>query len=310
MAIQEVELRQLAAQAKTSIQQLTSFLCKELPPGYKRLYSELGHAAHMVRNLDLLIQRMCPAANQLKEIGIYIFESLPTEPVTMPTSDWPLREADDQESRLQEALELDFESVYMYGTILLDQLADASSRICGFGKSCRFSRLMELFLKHQLVSNPIQTFWDDQKTLLWWHYGNFRLFRDKFVQHYDETYTYGIGKAVYDSDFKLSRLRHPALTTAEESTMLQSVYSIVATSDPALRRRIDGLNGMELFCILSDNFESFSFDNWKLLHKSQIQYGMESPSFDVVIHNLLEMSIAFAKFLHQQAQADIGRVKP
>lgn len=129
--LSESILSNLVKEAKIGLESVTSFLVSKSPSGYFRLYSELDHASRMVRNIGLLVDWMCPLSIKLSDTLNKDADSL-----------YSMQLLKDIEL-INSQLELYFDSVYMYGTILLDQLACVTFMIFGeiskYKKFCIYS---------------------------------------------------------------------------------------------------------------------------------------------------------------------------
>ncbi len=110
-------LAELAKSARDNLQNISSLVAKYRTPQGQPFFSEIDYAMRMVQRIDLILRRMLKTNSQAHEIDIALYKAMPKTSGPAPENiSLMLNQLDE----LRIELEMDFESLYRYGTILLD----------------------------------------------------------------------------------------------------------------------------------------------------------------------------------------------
>ncbi|MBS1955298.1 MAG: hypothetical protein JST89_14020 [Cyanobacteria bacterium SZAS-4] len=303
----QTDFAQIAESARIGLQNLTSLVAEFSQPKGDMFFAEIDYAVRMIQRIEIILRRMSSVSNHARELRIKLWDYLPTDD-SNTVSEF-VSQLYTELSDTTFVLEMDFESLYRNGTVLLDQLAAISGRIAGLQKRCTYSRMIEKFFSTNEFSTAIQPLWSAHRKELLAHYGGFKLFRDKFLDHHEIAFTAGVAASVRGYDFRLCRFSYPAMTAVEQEKIQQDILPITSKCSQSLRDRISPESGVSLFRILLENLDEFNLDEIRHIEKMASKYGLESPSFEKVGTDILKLTTNTSAILCSIAKNNLDRIR-
>lgn len=122
------------------------------------------------------------------------------------------------EGKLENALKLDFETLYLFGMMLLDQWALIAKCVGGLTipKVHPFNEVVQVL---EAGNGPaLQPHWTARSEQFLWLFHNFRVFRNVFVAHSVEAWQRGTSRAVHGMTFTMFMPSPPEHRRDEEAT--------------------------------------------------------------------------------------------
>jgi hypothetical protein len=311
----EDDFGKVAERAENAIKQLSSDVlnAKKPRPGPYTFFSHNAHALKRVQDVRRVLKRMASLRRRLVHLDAEFDRRKP--------KDWPggvpypeeIKAIMKASNEVNGYLEMDFEALYFYGGILLDQLAALACHVGGLDKVLWFSRLIQRFEKEPGdASFPtiLETLWTKQRQPLLRHYASFKIFRDKFIVHHDLPWQRGTGRDMTNGEFVLNSFLSPGwLSEEQEGEAAAELMSILDDAPEWLKSAATSWNWMQLVPELLKNVDQFDESTRKRIHKVALKFGFSSATYHDIGEQLLNLSADFAEELVAIANADMNRVQ-
>lgn len=138
------------------------------------------------------------------------------------------------QDRLTKGLKLDFESLYLFGMMLLDQWALVAKCVGGIAIQKRhpFNEVVQALEAGK--GKEIQSLWDTRTEQILWLFHNFRVFRNVFVAHSVEAWQRGNSRAVNGASFTMF-IPSPPGHRGDEDSLNKEIYSLLHLAPTYIR---------------------------------------------------------------------------
>ena len=190
---------------------------------------------------------------------------------------------------------MDFETLYMQGAILLDNLAVVICHVGGLDRALWYSALIQRFERGPQDSNYPHTLadlWQKHRAELLRHYSSFRIFRDNFIVHREFPFQRGSSMDTLGGAFSLACIISPQwLSPEQQHETFAQLEEIMPNT---------GLTGRLLLDNCLANVDKLDPANRRALHKLAIRVGFVSPTYHEVGRNLLSLA---SDLLHSAIEA-------
>jgi hypothetical protein len=201
----EDRLVRLAATAEGRLHLLSKTLLggKKPTPGPYAFFHQSSNSIEKLRTCQLILERLFRNRRRLTQLAVRERALLP--------EDWPagipfpaeLQKVMAENHKCSEYMRLDFESLFMFAVILLEQWS-LQAIIIGTldlpGKH-PFDELVRTLESGN--GEALQALWDNQREGMLWLYYQVKHYRNKFIVHANRPWQRGATSAVYGDDFKL-----------------------------------------------------------------------------------------------------------
>lgn len=198
------ELSQIADEATKALGELSKTVSEGLKPpaGAYAFFNTSSHALTRVGDCKEILRRLCRQKVQL-------IDNRNVEHRLMP-EDWPpntpypkdVQEVMSEGSALTRNMQIDLESLYMFGMTLLDQWALQVVDATGI-EIRRAHPFVELMNHFQDDGEDAAGVWENLKEeMIWLHY-NLRFYRNRFINHVTRPWQRGTTTGVIRFDFNL-----------------------------------------------------------------------------------------------------------
>jgi hypothetical protein len=298
----------IADSAQLSIRSLVSTVqsIREISPGSYTFFYHSAQIEKRIGDIERVLKRMAKLRRSLFELDAE-FETLRRKlNDSEPYSDHMIA-LDKERMNLATTLEMDFESLYFFGSILLDQLAAIASHVGGRRKMVWFSRFVKLFENESedpAFPSELSLVWQRHRRELLQHYASFRVFRDKFIVHSDLPWRRGHRRDLIRGEFfLLSDLSLDWLTDDELNQALEDVTDLGKFAPLWLKPHLENLTPLEQVSIYFHNIDAFQSAERERIQKAILRFGFDSDSYHDVATNLLELTANFLTTLMDIAKA-------
>ena len=309
-------LATLAVQAEENLKELSKTVLDGLKPpsGAYAFFSHNSHCLTRVRDNKRILQRLCEHRVALTVLAHSREEHTPKDWLAGPPPTEELQTVMREESEIVELTKLDFEALYMFGGILLDQWAIQATAIGNLllRKKHPYRELVDYLQVNSDASHPI---WEDLGRELLWLYYQMRFYRNRFVVHANRPWQRGTTRSVYGHDFNLFTPTPPDWLNDEE--LNQKIKSLVHLAPEPIRNAPDGhwekARANAPIERLFDNISNMEDPkDRKIVAELFGKKGGSTPSFEIVGRNLLSLVAKGTAILNDLAQKnlrdiDIGR---
>lgn len=275
-------------------------------PQARLVGSHLAHAMKRVRDVQRILRRIASLRRKLIDLDLKIEQIMPKNwPPGVPFPD-DVQLLNSHRMEVSDYLEMDFEALYIYGGILLDQLAAVAGYFGGYDRTVWFARLIQDFSKeegHADFPVNIRTLWEKHRASLLRHYVAFKVFRDKFIVHHDMPWQRGTSRDMLTGDYRLSNLMSVGWLAPEvQEEAVREIISILDEAPVWLKRAHEAhkMRVMQLLERYLAHVEEFDELTRKRIQLAALKFGFTSPSYHDVGANLLELAKVLAETLSQE----------
>lgn len=198
-------LAKLKGTAEGQLQLLSKTLLegKKPPTGPHAFFYQSGNALEKLQTCMMIVERLLYNRRLVTELSVRERQLTP--------DDWPAgvpypSEAQEVMREVQlraQHMRLDFESLYIFGVLLLDQwslqaITVGSLKLKG---SHPFDELVNALERGQ--GEHLQPLWDPHRERMLWLYYQVKHYRNKFIVHANRPWQRGTTRSVFGDDFKL-----------------------------------------------------------------------------------------------------------
>lgn len=306
------ELTSLAAQAEENLQELSKTVLDGLKPpsGTYAFFSHNAHCLVRVRDCRRILQRLCEQRVSLTKLAY--------EEVKRSPKDWPagtpapdeLQEVLREVHEMNEHMKLDFEALYMFGGILLDQWAIQAIAVGNLplNKKYPFRELVEYLDVQPEVLHPIWEIFG--KKMLWLHY-QMRFYRNRFIVHANRPWQRGTTRLVYGDDFNLHTPTPPGWL--DDESLDQEIKSLVHLAPEHIRNAPDDYwEKVRPGALIEQLFDNVANIENKVDREKVAELfgkkGGATPSFKVIGRNLVELAAQGTAILNDIARENLERI--
>lgn len=211
--------------AERALARLTRVIYESLKPpsGCYAIFSHLAHTSERLRDCNRIIRRLYKARKHLTKRA-YLINSLypdgrpPVRPLREPLPP-RVRNLEKRESEQINCMKMDFESLYIFSGMLLDQWALSALYISGMKNpednfQHPFHNLVdeldkERASRYYVNLRKINLLWKELKSELLWLDFQIRFYRNRLVVHVDRPWQRGKNMSLYGDEFRLSSMTPP-----------------------------------------------------------------------------------------------------
>lgn len=197
-----------------------------------------------------------------------------------------------QQDLISKELRLDFEVLYVWGMILLDQWALVVKCVCGvkIEKRHPFNEIMEIM--EAAKGGVLQGVWVKHKTRILWLFHNFRVFRNTFVSHAVQTWQRGYTRGIGTMDFQLF-IPAPPKHRTDENQFRTKICSLVKSAPKSmelvLKNEIERFGAGKVLETMMDKIGDFPRkEDRVLVERLYKQFGGSTPTYQTVVGRLME----------------------
>jgi hypothetical protein len=208
-----------------------------------------------------------------------------------------------------ELMELDLESLYLFGGILLDQWAFQVLAVDG-KKSKRgyaFAELVELF--ESGGAGVIAPLWPSLNAqILWLHY-QLRFYRNRFIVHADRPWQRGTTRSVYGDDFNLHTPTPPGwLDDTKLNAEIEALMHLAPRHIRAALSHYGDHRPGRLIEMLFDTIATYPKADRETISRLYGQKGGSTPNFRVLAKMLFSFIADGTEALIPIAVANAGTI--
>lgn len=309
----EAEAITLTERTKASLHRLSKTIMTGLQPpsGAYGFFYYNGHALSLVDDIIRIMRRLYSGRTKLNELAI---KEERARPKTWPAGKrYPedYVEIMHENHEQTEYMKIDLESLYMFGTILLDQWA--LSAICvGNLKTKRkhpFTEIIQEFILKR--AGCLSGMWDAHKAKALWLYYQVRFYRNKFVVHANRPWQRGTTRSVVGEDFNLFTPTPPGWIDTDKE--YREVFSLLPLAPKYIQEaEVDYWEKKDprrlaeiLFNCIGDIEE---VGNREKIASIFGKIGGSTPSFQVIGRNLLEFILQTTELLSDIAAKNLDNI--
>jgi hypothetical protein len=302
-------LATLADQAETNLKALSKTILDGLKPpsGTYAFFSHNSHCLTRVRDNKRILQRLCEQRVALTVLAHAREKHTPKDWAAGPPPTEELQAVMREESEIGELMKLDFESLYMFGGILLDQWAIQAIAIGNLPlrKKYPYRELVDYLQVNSDALHPVRE--SLARELLWLYY-QMRFYRNRFVVHANRPWQRGTTRSVFGHDFNLFTPTPPGWLNDEE--LDQEIKGLVHLAPEPIRNApVDYWEKARPGALterLFDNIPNIEDpEDRKKIAELIGKKGGSTPSFEIVGRNLLGLVAKGTAILSDLAQKNL-----
>lgn len=273
------------------------------PAGPYRLFHYFSDVIVRIRELNVVFERIYQCREKLREADI-ILEA--RRPKTWPGGTRYPQEIvalQDQVTRFQLDLSLDFQTMLIFSGMLLDEVAQIYGHIFGMKSPWRVT--FDIIAKSD-GATPFDAIWPSFHEDILWLDAVPRLFRNKMMVHREQPWQISTSHSVYGLDWNFwVPIAASWYTPDEQKTHETDILAILAKANlpPSANRGVHAavFHGL-------DNIAKFDRDDRKALTSMAARVGFATPSFHVFGPRIYRFIIRFMNELQRQVRLDTARV--
>lgn len=309
------KVNKLNKKAINELRSISEIILFKLNPhvGPSTLFYHQGYCIVRVRDIGRLLTRM--HKNSIKSIKLarsldkIMPKNYPPAGITFPKN---IQRIMRKNHELNEYLRIDYESMFLFGDILLDQWAITIAYLMGFSKPDKFSfhKLIEQIEKEGNESRLLKL-WSQKRSELIWLDSHIRFYRNRFITHVDRPLQKGTTRSVYEDRFQLFTPSPPDWIDDEEFkremhplTRLLPGYDKGPPHDYWLRRR--PLTQLEY--LFSNIVSIESKKDREEIQRLMGKYGGATPDYKIIGLNLISFIVEANPLVVEEAIKHIKKI--
>ena len=315
--ISKADIDGFAEQAEKKLRELSSIVLKGLTPpaGAYAFFHHSGHALARLGDCRKIISRLFQQRYLLVELAI---ERRKIEPKNWPAGTaYPkeIQELLKKDGEISGYMQLDIESLYIFGGILLDQWALQVIAIGNLPLKKKiqninpFTDLLVFFEEGN--KSIIDRIWEDNKDKLLWLYYQMRFYRNRFIIHANRPWQRGSACSVYGEDYSLHTPTPPGWT--DDKKLDEQIRGMIQFAPDYIQKAPDKYWEKERPGALIERI----FDNIGKVEKREDrrriadlfgEKGGTTPTFQILAKNLFEFIVDNTELLCEIAQANLENI--
>ena len=289
-----VELGQRVVELLQTLTTTTSSL-RSPQPGPALLYSHASGALERTKQLSMLLKRLY--GNRLELLRYDGIEHLTHPENWPPGKSYPIEftEIYNESSSIDEETVMDFQSLFIFGGMLLDEWALLASYVLGAHKphKCTFDVLAKSEGK-----SPYSELWNLYRDEILWLDAIPRQFRNKMIMHRELLWQTGHTRSHQFLDWSFWVPIAPGWLTDEEQ--LQHINKITLLLKK-VKVEAPPSNIHSLAFAALDNIALFNIEDRKLISEIAMNVGFATPSFQVFGKKIFAFVISGTNYLVEKA---------
>ena len=251
-------------------------------PISKSVYFHISHALERISDIEIIVTRYF---SQIRSLQIHDRKSL------VWIGDKIKIFGDDQAyynktHSLSDRLKLDFETLYLFGAILLDQFSIITSHIGQLSgpENLTFAKLIRK-LKSGKKVGTLSTFWEEQKGDIKWLDAQLKLYRNKFIIHVDREWQRSRTYDLYAYNFILFSPASPSRGPSQ--SVRDEIYDLSSRLLNVPRERLLKTRPRKMLEKLIHRIKEFDDEkDLRDIYRLTLETGLATPSFPYLILRL------------------------
>ena len=203
--ISKSELDDLINQSEKNLHALSSVVLKGLKPpsGAYAFFNHNAHALSRVQDCKRILNRLFRQRYTLTELEVKRRQIEPDNWLAGVPYPENVQKIMRQEDEVNGYMQLDFETFYILGSIMLDQWSIQAIAVGNLPLKKRYPFVELLNFLEEDNENILKPLWNKlKKEMLWLHY-QLRFYRNRFIIHANRPWQRGTTRSVYGEDYKL-----------------------------------------------------------------------------------------------------------
>lgn len=286
-------IRKLASEAEEALKEWSKTVLDGLKPepGPYAFFSHNAHALERVRDMHRVLERLYEERIRLRVLDEQEYAIMPR--------DWPggvpfppeIQEIMKENHKLNEHVKMDFESLYMFANILLDQWSLCVAYAAGLPHPEKFNFLgIVQTLEEPEYNGTLKALWGQSAGEMLWLNGQIRFYRNRFVVHADRPWQRGNTRSTFGYEYALFIPSPPGWLNDEEITV--QIRELLPLAPQWLREARDDYwekaNPRALLTRLLDHIgEIEDRGDRETVLRLVGQYGTTTPTFQVIGERVL-----------------------
>ncbi len=176
-------------------------------------------------------------------------------------------------------------------------------------RNTNFSELIKSLMNGNKALNYLKPVWVKHKKEILAHFSNFKLFRDKFIDHYEIPSTPSTTLNLTEKRFRLSRLSYPSPSEEEELRISNELRTIARKGSNCVQTAINGQKGLALCRELLKHSHEFEWQEVKDMQDRAAKFGFETPYFDQVGEDILQLTSDWAATLLELVVLNVNQIR-
>jgi hypothetical protein len=208
--ISEDELNTLADSARDELQALSKVVLegRRPPPGAYAFFHHSSHTLARLKDCQLILKRLFEQRRLLTTLAWQHRHIREREEAEKNPGPRQALDSERLEAETVEYMQLDFESLYLFGGTLLDQWAYQAIAVGGvpFNERQRekpFISLLDYLEVGKGQDGPLAVLWKTCGNSMIWIHSYLRVYRNTFVVHANRPWQRGNNRGLYGEDFQL-----------------------------------------------------------------------------------------------------------
>jgi hypothetical protein len=283
---------------------------RKRPAGVYAFFSHNSHAMTALQDCNRILRRLFSGRALLTQLS---FEEQKVIPRDWPGGTPYPEEISKVINRSQDATEfmkLDFESLYVFGGVLLDQWAFQAIAIGNIEcpKRYPFRELVDILDENQ--NTVLAPLWTAIKNDALWLYYQLRFYRNRFIVHADRPWQRGTTRSIYGNDFNLFIPTPPGWL--DDEALDAEIKSLMHLAPERIRNARDDYwekaRPGRLIEVLFDMVPLFEKPDREHISRLFGQKGGSTPDFATVAGRLLRMISEGTEQLTSIAEANLTTI--
>jgi len=312
-AISKENLENLSAEAKTNLDLLSKTVLEGLnpPAGAYAFFNHISHALSRIKDIGMITDRLYEEINALIRLSI---EEQRIQPNTLKPGEpypEPYQVILSKSSEINEYAELDMESLYIFGQVLLDQWGLIAAAVGGLKLKGEhpFVELVKHF--EETPTSPLKDIWDGYKSqILWLHY-QIRFYRNRFIIHANRPWQRGSTRTSLGEEFNLFIPSPPGWLDDEK--LDEEIRKLLPLTPPRIKNAPDDYwekaRPGRIIEVLFDGIgEIENTEDRKRISELFGKIGGSTPTFQIILKNLLQFIAGATELLNKIAEGNLDRV--
>lgn len=293
----------LAALSKTVLDGLSP------PAGAYAFFNHNGYAISRVEDCKLILYRLCRGRVLLSHFAKMADAA---KPAGHPAGE---RFPDEMQQILKEQnwhtslMKLDLESLYVFGTALLDLWA-----LQAIATQALPVKVLHPFveLTHHLEDNPqaLCGLWPQMKTEMLWLHFQLRFYRNKFVVHANRPWQRGTTRSTYGHDFNLHTPSPPGWL--DDERLDQEIRALIGFAPDHIQKAPDDYWERSPGALIEGIFNNIgnvsSREDRERIARVFAKKGGSTPSYEILGKRLLDFVAAGSGHLAQCVESNLACV--
>ncbi len=260
------------------------------PSGAYGLFHYLGHVLVRVHDTDRIVTRLFAEVHRLLHLH--------AQEERLTPRNWPsgkplpknLQKLFKESHELTQSAQLDFESLYVFGMVMLDQwsLIAASIANLPIKRKHPFVELVDSWERD--ASGSLASIWEKYHTdILWLHY-QLRFYRNRFIVHANRPWSRGATRTVWGEDFVLFTPTPPGWL--DDGILNKQILDLLPLAPARIRDATDDYwekvrPGRIIEVLFEDIGNIKSRDDREKIAELYGKKGGSTPSFQIIAGALL-----------------------